>query len=73
MDWHLWSSVLWSHSRVLVPVAAPRAVVGGGDVLVGEAMLLLGVGGLRQEREEPVDGDHFQPALFDRIKALLVG
>ena len=59
MDWHLWSSVLWSHSRVLVPVAAPGAVVGGGDVLVGEAVLLLGVGGLGQEREEPVDGDHF--------------
>ena len=62
MDWHLWSSALWSNSRVLVPVAAPGAValvVGGGDVLVGEAVLLLGVGGLGQEREEPVDGDHF--------------
>ena len=59
MDWHWWSSVLWSHSRVLVPVVAPGAVVGVGDVLVGEAVLLLGEGGLGQEREEPVEVDHF--------------
>ena len=59
MDWHWWSSVLWSHSWVLDPVVAPGAVVGVGDVLVGEAVLLLGEGGLGQEREEPVDGDHF--------------
>ena len=59
MDWHLWSSVLWSHSWVLVPVVAPGAVVGVGGVLVGEAVLLLGEGGLGQEREEPVEVDHF--------------
>ena len=51
--------MLWSHSRVLVPVVAPGAVVGVGGVLVGEAVLLLGEGGLGQEREEPVDSDHF--------------
>ena len=65
--------MLWSHSWVLVPVVAPGAVVGVGGVLVGEAVLLLGEGGLGQEREEPVEVDHFKPALFDGIEALLVG
>ena len=59
MDWHLWSSVLWSHSWVLVPVVAPGVDVGVVGVLVGEAVLLLGEGGLGQEREEPVEVDHF--------------
>ena len=35
------------------------AVVGVGGVLVGEAVLLLGEGGLGQERAEPVEVDHF--------------
>ena len=59
MDWHWWSSVFWSHSWVLDPVLAPGAFVGVGGVLVGEALLLLGEGGLGEEREQPVEVDHF--------------
>ena len=72
----MWSSALWSDSRVRVRVAAPGAVavVEGGDVVLVEgAVLLFGVGGLGQHGEEPVVGDSFKPTLFDRIKALLEG
>ena len=48
---------MWSHSWVLDPVLAPGAFVRVGGVLVGEALLLLGEGGLGQEREQPVEVD----------------
>ena len=72
----MWSSALWSDSRVQVPVAAPGAVAlveGGAVVLVEGAVLLVVVGGLGQHGKKPVDGDIFKPSLFDRIKALLDG
>ena len=72
----MWSSALWSDSRVQVPVAAPGAVAlveGGAVVLVEGAVLLVVVGGLGQHGKKPVDGDSFKPSLIDRIKALLDG
>ena len=72
----MWSSALWSDSRVRVRVAAPGAVAlveGGGVVLVEGAVLLFEVGGLGQHGKKPVVGDSFKPSLFDRIKALLEG
>ena len=49
MDWE--TSVFWSHSWIFGSVLVPGAVVWVGGVLVGEALLLLGEGGLRQERQ----------------------
>ena len=54
------SSVFCLHSWVLDPVLlAPGVDVGVVGVLVGKAVLLLGEGGLGEEREEPVEVDHF--------------
>ena len=72
----MWSSALWSDSRVQVLVAAPGDVAlveGGAVVLVEGAVLLVVVGGLGQHGKKPVDGDSFKPSLIDRIKALLDG
>ena len=64
--------MFWSHSWVLDPVLAPGVDVGVVGVLVGEAVLLLREGGLGEEREQPVEVDHFEPALLDGVEALLV-
>ena len=49
--------MFWSHSGVLDPVLAPGVDVGVVGVLVGGAVLLLGEGGLGEEREQPVEVD----------------
>ena len=54
-----WSSVFWSQRWELDPVLAPGVDVGVLGGLVGEAVLLLGEGGLGEEREQPVEVDHF--------------
>ena len=72
----MWSSALWSDSRVRVRVAAPGAatlVEGGAVVLVEGAVLLFEEGGLGQHGKKPVVGDSFKPSLFDRLKALMEG
>ena len=64
--------MFWSHSWVLDPVLAPGAFVRVGGVLVGEALLLLGEGGLGEEGEQPIEVDHLEPALLNGVEALLV-
>ena len=64
--------MFWSHRWVFDPVLVPGAVVWVGGVLVGEVLLLLGEVGPRQERQQPVEVDHFKPVCLDGIEAMLV-
>ena len=64
--------MFWSHSWIFDPVLVLGAVVWVGEVLVREVLLLLGEVGPRQERQQPVEVDHFEPVCLDGIKAMLV-
>ena len=69
-----WTSLIWSHGWIFGPVLVPevvaKAVVRVGGVLV--VLLLLGEVGPREERQQPVEIDHFGPVCLDGIKAVLV-
>ena len=64
--------MFWSHSWIFDPVLVLGAVVWVGEVLVREVLLLLGEVGPRQERQQPVEIDHFKPVCLDGIEAMLV-
>ena len=64
--------MFWSHSWIFDPVLVLGAVVWVGEVLVREVLLLLGEVGPRQERQQPVEVDHFEPVCLDGIEAMLV-
>ena len=64
--------MFWSHSWIFDPVLVLGPVVWVGEVLVREVLLLLGEVGPRQERQQPVEVDHFKPVCLDGIEAMLV-
>ena len=71
-----WTSLFWSHGWIFGPVLVPevvaKAIVRVGRVLVREVLLLLGEVGPREERQQPVEIDHFKPVCLDGIEAVLV-
>ena len=70
-----WTSLFRSHGWIFGPVLVPevvaKAVVRVGGVL--KVLLLLGEVGPREERQQPVEIDHFEPVCLDGIEAVLVG
>ena len=68
VDWMWWTSLFRSHGWIFGPVLVPEvvaeAVVRVGGVLVREVPLLREVGP-REERQQPVEIDHFEPVCLD--------